>query len=237
MAPVTKIDDGAVTKIPVCIFAKPSVAGEVKTRLARSIGDHASVALASAMLSDIWSTVRNTTGATPVLAAASEGPFPIDPPNEHFWLQESGELGARIEHILRRGLYDASAAIALGADSPLLTVSHLTRALHELKANDAVIGPSCDGGFYLLGLSRCPAGLLENLPWSTAQTREQTVDRLHSHNMSVYELETLPDVDTLADLQSLHNELQVASPEIAPVTRQWFVEHRSRLQELQWSAS
>ena len=189
------------------------------------------------MLCDIWSTVRDTEGATPVLAAASEGLFPIHPPQEHFWLQQTGELGARIEHILRRGLRDAPAAIALGADSPLLTISHLTHALQQLETSDAVIGPSCDGGFYLLGLRRCPAGLLENLPWSTAQTREQTLDRLHSHKMSVYELETLSDVDTFADLLSLYNELQSASPEIAPATRQWFFEHRSRLREFQWSAS
>ncbi len=151
-------------------------------------------------------------------------------------MQETGELGARIEHILRRGLRDAPAALALGADSPLLTVNHLERALHELKTNDAVIGPSCDGGFYLLGLRRCPAGLLENLPWSTARTREQTTNRLHSRHMTVYQLETLSDVDTLADLQSLQNQLQAAPPEIAPGTRQWFTEHRACLEQLQWSA-
>jgi uncharacterized protein len=214
-----------VTGIPVCIFAKPPIPGEVKTRLAESVGPESAASLAAAMLRDVWSTVSAAPEVISVLAAASAGSFPIDVPDGAYWLQETGELGFRIERILRRGLTEAPAAVALGADSPSLTVSHLQSALRELETVDAVIGPSRDGGFYLLGLRRCPSGLLQNLPWSTAETFERTLDRLRSHSMSVSLIDTLPDVDTLEDLQTLYNELQEKPLQIAPATRHWFAGH------------
>ncbi len=219
-----------VTGIPVCIFAKPPVPGKVKTRLGLSIGNGPAASLAAAMLCDIWSIVAHTAGVIPVLAAAEEGSFPVNA-RENLWLQGSGDLGSRIEQILNRGLRDAPAAIALSADSPLLTSAHISDALHQLKTNDAVIGPSCDGGFYLLGLHDCPPGLLQNVPWSTAETCEKTARQLRSQGMSVCQLEVLPDVDTLPDLHSLYSELQKATAEIAPSTRQWFAK------EFQWLAS
>jgi rSAM/selenodomain-associated transferase 1 len=226
-----------VTETPVCIFAKPPVPGKVKTRLAQDIGDHSAASLAAAMLRDIWSIVARTPGITAVLAAAEPGTFPVNAGKENIWLQGTGELGTRIENVLRRGLRDASAVIALGADSPLLTTFHLEEALHQLKSADAVIGPSCDGGFYLLGLRHCPAGLLADLPWSSAETKVRTENRLYSHGMAVREIPMLPDVDTIADLLVLYNELKGKPRETAPATRHWFVENVSRLRELEWSAS
>ncbi len=214
----------------MCIFAKPPVPGKVKTRLARSIGDKPAALLASAMLRDIWSTVAGMNEAIPVLAAAEEGSFPVSVPEGNVWLQGAGELGIRIENIVQRGLRDAPAAIALGADSPQVTVGDLKEAINQLESSDAVIGPSRDGGFYLLGLRCCPRGLLQSLPWSTAETAQRTQERLQLHKMGVFELQTLLDVDTPDDLQSLYSELSAAAPDIAPATRQC-------LREFQWSAS
>ena len=219
-----------MTRIPVCIFAKPPVPGNVKTRLAKTLGYEDAALLASAMLHDVWTAVSGAAEAIPVLAAAGAGCFSITVPSENVWHQGTGELGSRIETILQRGLRDAPAAIALGADSPLITSQHVKEAIHQLQSNDAVIGPSRDGGFYLLGLRRCPCGLLQNLPWSTAETARRTEERLKLQNMNIFELETLLDVDTPSDLQMLYDELSAAPPEIAPATRQC-------LQEFQWSVS
>ena len=180
------------------------------------------------MLCDVWSTVADIIEAIPVLAAAEEGCFPVAVPEENVWLQGTGELGLRIENIIRQGLRDAPAAIALGADSPLITGRHLKDALHRLESSEAVIGPSRDGGFYLLGLRRCPCGLLQSLPWSTEEIAQRTQERLSLQRMNIFQLETLLDVDTPGDLQLLYNEVTAASPEIAPATRQWFREHGPR---------
>ena len=219
-----------MTKIPVCIFAKPPVAGRVKTRLARSIGESRAAELASAMLRDVWSSVAESPGVLPVLAAAECGDFGIDVPEERVWLQEPGNLGWRIECILRRGLETAPAAIALGADAPLITSLHLRDAINGLQSGDATIGPCHDGGFYLLGLRRCPPRLLTEITWSSEHTRSETEARLASHGMTVAQLGFLTDVDTVADLAQLSGELRKLPAGAAPRTRKW-------LDETGWSAS
>ncbi len=151
-------------RIPVCIFAKPPVPGRVKTRLAGAVGDKYAAELAAAMLHDIWSVVVSARGAMPVLAAAEDGSFALDVPQDRVWLQHGADLGSRIEGILQRALEIAPAAIALGADTPLLTAHHLAEAMEQLESGNAVLGPCDDGGFYLLGLRSCPGGVLASHP-------------------------------------------------------------------------
>jgi uncharacterized protein len=218
-----------VTTIPVCIFAKPPVPGRVKTRLAQRIGETEAAELAAAMLADVWATVENIKGAVPVLAATEAGPFDIEVPDERIWLQPPGDLGWRIEGILRRGLESAPAVIALGADSPFVTALDLAQGIEHLQSGRTVLGPCDDGGFYLLGLHDCPPSLLAGIPWSSERTLQRTRSRLQMHGMRVSQLRTLFDVDTIADLQQLCTELESLPREVAPRTREW-------LQGKQWSA-
>ena len=215
--------------IPVCIFAKPFIAGHVKTRLARALGPERAADLAAAMFHDVWRTVSSCPGVRPVLAtlqrdidcvgdARSECPVQIS--IDDILLQGDGDLGARLENIFRQALANAPAAIAVGADTPLLTSAHLQQALHELATHDAVIGPCPDGGFYLLALRACPRGLFSGLPWSTAETAYATKRRLEAREFSVQELEQLLDVDTPDDLVLLTASL-ARQPSVAPATLEW----------------
>ncbi len=217
-------------RIPVCVFAKPPIPGRVKTRLARVLGKSGAARLAAAMLCDVWSVVESVAGAIPVLAAAEPGAFAIGVPNERVWLQAAGDLGWRIESILRRGLTTASAVIALGADSPLLTRTHIDEAIEFLGAGHAVLGPTDDGGFYLLGVCDCPHGMLADVPWSSEETCEQTRLRLQTYGMSVATVKSSFDIDTIAELERLRDELDHLPKEIAPQTRAW-------LADTLWSAS
>lgn len=75
--------------------------------------------------------------------------------------QGEGDLGSRLENALRRALAGGKpAAIVIGTDSPDLPAELLDAARAALKDADAVLGPSADGGFYLIGLRSCPEGLL-----------------------------------------------------------------------------
>lgn len=219
-----------MSRIPICIFAKPPIPGRVKTRLAQSIGRAQAAKLAAAMLRDVWSVVESLAEAIPVLAAAEAGDFAIHVPDDRVWLQQSGDLGLRIECILRRGLETGPAAIALGADTPLVTSAHLIQAIDCLKSENAVIGPCDDGGFYLLGVRRCPPGLLSGINWSTEHTLRETELRLRAHEMNAPRIPNLFDVDTVVDLPRLRSELRNSPPDAAPQTRQW-------LGETIWSAS
>src|SRR5690606_41919544 len=103
--------------IPICVFAKPPVPGQVKTRLLPEVGAEGAARLARAFLEDTLAMVGEVPGVHAVLATTAPFSVPGVPP-ERVWLQGDGPLGARLERILRRGLDEAPAAVALGADSP-----------------------------------------------------------------------------------------------------------------------
>src|SRR6476620_11465892 len=102
-------------RICVCVFAKPPHAGEVKTRLAASIGEHAAAQFAHTFLLDTLHVVTSLPWALPVLSSTASFQ-PAD--GIECWLQGDGSLDQRIERTLERALAITEAAIALGADSP-----------------------------------------------------------------------------------------------------------------------
>lgn len=186
----------------VCIFAKPPLPGRVKTRLAARIGDCSAAKCADAFLRDTVESARRS-GAGRVVVAATETfgkPYLRDLP---IWLQPEGDLGHRIEMILTRALSQSSVAIALGADTPGLPPEALVEARRALQSNDAVIGPCADGGFYLLGLKKCPAGLLRNVRWSQRETCGDTLRRLREAGLKTQMLDPWFDVDSYEDLLTL----------------------------------
>ena len=200
----------------LCVFAKPPRPGEVKTRLAAEVGDGAACALARAFLADTWALARSRPWADPVLATtALDGAIA---PGADVWLQGGGDLGARQERILARALSRGQPAIAIGADSPGLPVDRLDAAHGALVSGaDAVIGPADDGGYYLLGLRRCPRGILRDLPWSGPDTFAATRQRLERHGLRVAVLEPWFDVDRPADLARLR-ALLLCDRSAAPAT-------------------
>jgi rSAM/selenodomain-associated transferase 1 len=210
-------------KIPVFIFAKPPVPSEVKTRLIPALGAEGAAQLASAMLRDVWRAAQSHPGIHPILATTRPGGFSISVPDDDVWLQGEGDLGERIERIITRGLLHAPAAMAIGADSPAFSDAHLQAAIDCLETHDAVVGPSMDGGFYLLALRRCPRGLFGSLPWSTVETRQALEVRLEEHAFSVAELEPLFDGDIPVDLRTLAAYLDATSALSA--TRAWWREY------------
>ncbi len=191
----------------LCVFAKPPRAGEAKTRLAPAVGLEGAAALARAFLVDVWAGVKRLPWARPVLASAGPWPEGLLPAPVEVWPQGEGDLGARMERVLRRGLEEAPWVMALGGDSPGLPLAYLEAARARLAEVDAVFGPSEDGGFYLLALRRLPEGALANLPWSQPETLAATEARLVSLGLRVARVEPFFDVDVPADLERLEAEL------------------------------
>jgi hypothetical protein len=194
-------------RLAICVFAKPPRAGQAKTRLARDLGVEEAARLAHAFFLDAWSKVAALDWARPVLATtdvhdeAWAGVTRAD-----LWSQGSGDLGQRMERVLRRALDTHEAAIAVGTDTPLLPGSWFDLARMALRAHDAVVGPTEDGGFYLLGLRRCPPGMLDGIRWSTGAARAQTVAGLKRAGLTVTELPELFDIDHPADVTRLRGK-------------------------------
>lgn len=206
--------------MPLLVFAKPPRAGLAKTRLAERLGSEGAAELARAFFEDTWARVAALGWARPVLVTT-------DPDAAEWrelgvrrtWRQSPGDLGERLTTAFRRALADgAPAALAIGADSPGLPVEILEAARSALQDADAVLGPSTDGGFYLLGLKSCEENLLSNLPWSTGATFDRTRDRLVERGLRVAVLPTWFDVDLPEDLAPLGRRLdrgEISAPATA----------------------
>jgi rSAM/selenodomain-associated transferase 1 len=219
--------DSPPARVCVCVFMKPPRPGEVKTRLIPLVGAEGAAALAEAFFEDTWEMVQSLPWASPVVASTELSGAGIAFSPRRIWSQGNGDLGARLERILRRGIAEAGAAIALGADSPGLDMRLLNEARERLQNSDAVLGPCSDGGFYLLGLKACPPGLLSGIAWSQLDTFTHTMDRLEEAGLTAAVLDEYFDIDRPEDLTMLR-ELISAGNIRAPRTARLLQQHAFR---------
>ncbi len=203
---------------PIVVFARAPEPGKVKTRLAGAVGAEGAARLASAFLRDSWASLGAVAWARPVVATT--GALDATFADLETWGQGGGDLGERIERMLRRALTGAPTAFAVGADTPGLPRHLLDEAREALASADAVLGPCDDGGFYLLGLKRCPEGLLAGLPWSRSDTLQHVRERLEARGLSVAIIAPWFDVDRpedLARLEGLIRERRIQAPATARI--------------------
>jgi uncharacterized protein len=183
----------------ICIFAKPPVAGQVKTRLASASDPHFAAAVAQALLEDTIDMALRVSEAQVVLSVTEPFELPqfAEVPQ---WRQPEGDLGVRVEASLQRALLHSPYAIALGADTPGLPSAVVEAAIDQLGHADSVLGPTEDGGYYFLGVKQCPPGLLGGIRWSHPTTLADTVQQLKNFGQSHALAEPWFDLDTMEDL-------------------------------------
>lgn len=125
------------------------------------------------------------------------GPFL---PEAKFTAQCAGDLGARLEHAFKHAFSSGYERVAvIGSDCVEIPPALFTAAFSTLDEHDAAIGPSADGGYYLLALKTPQPALFENIAWSTAQTLADTLERAQTAGLSPVLLPELRDVDTESD--------------------------------------
>lgn len=200
----------------VSIFAKLPEPGMVKTRLIPELGPERAAQLAEVFLEDTVAMVRTLAWAECIIAATACFERPYFKPHE-LWLQSEGDLGERLEKVLRLALKRRPTVLAIGGDTPNLPARLMESARAALATADAVLGPSLDGGFYLLGLKECPVGLLEGIQWSHSSTLAATTAKLDQFGLRTVLLDPWFDVDGHADLERLRRQL-AADPAAAPKT-------------------
>jgi rSAM/selenodomain-associated transferase 1 len=116
--------------------------------------------------------------------------------------------------------------IAFNSDSPHLPASVLETAFDVLEACDLVVGPTNDGGYYLVGARASHPGLFTNDGMGTASALEALLTRARALGLSVHLTDPFYDIDVAADLTQLANELQ-RMPGKAPRTAKWLSEWAS----------
>jgi len=186
------------------IFLRLPVPGRVKTRLARDIGADAA-ANVYARLVDI--TLRSAEAFPGPVYLYYDGELPPVSdriPAFHYECQAGQDLGARMHGALTDVLSLAERVILVGSDCPDIRPDILSEALEHLRAHDVVVGPSVDGGYYLIGCKRPPGPkLFSDIPWSTGSVLEITLQRCRDLSLTVARLPILSDIDTAADMRRL----------------------------------
>ena len=208
------------------LFAKYWEPGRVKTRLAATLGNQLACELYEIFLFHLLDSIAPVSDHTTVV---------FSPPNREAdfraaiasnWMlepQSEGDLGDRMRNFFAGQFSNVSAerktkVVVIGADCPQLSVTEIQTAFDELDNNDVVIGPSTDGGYYLLGMQGGLAEVFDDIDWSTSKVLPQTTQRLDQQNKSYALLPAKTDVDDeaalrqmLADLTSKANEEPVSS--------------------------
>jgi rSAM/selenodomain-associated transferase 2/rSAM/selenodomain-associated transferase 1 len=189
------------------IFTRYPVPGRVKTRLIPALGDDGAASLHDAMTVFTLCWADSLSSQNPdILEIRFEGGTLSQ---MHQWLggerqyveQGKGDLGQRMERAFQENFQKQYRHIVLvGTDCPQMTAFHVEEALYSLKTHDLVIGPSEDGGYYLIGLSRMVPELFAAMEWGTAMVFENTMKRARERKLSIRVLERLSDVDTPEDL-------------------------------------
>ena len=193
----------------IVVFLRAPEKGRVKTRLAGAVGDDAALGLYRAFVEKTLAAVKRAAVACRIY---------FHPPDRQArvqaWLGEAytyapqaGEdLGRRMANALAaefdRG---AGRAVLVGTDIPQVRSAHFHRAFQLLAERDAVLGPSEDGGYWLIGFTAAgfTPRVFEGVEWSTDRVCRATLDRMADAGLSVGLLPELRDIDTLADLNAV----------------------------------
>ena len=186
----------------VIVFAKRPRSGEVKTRLAASLGVDMAVQAYRELLTDVVSKLGPaeawdfSLAVTPDDAVDDEEAWPVRAPRRP---QGGGDLGRRLERVLA-GATQARPVLVVGSDVPGLTAGAVQDALDRLAQVDVVLGPSPDGGYWAIGVSRPPpAGWLDGVRWSSPHALEDTLQGAVAAGLDAAVLDLwLEDVDDLA---------------------------------------
>ena len=209
-------------------MAREPVPGTVKTRLRRSLSDEDIASLYSGFLRDRIEQVRSLHGAARVIAYTppqSRSFFTKLAPDFLLLPQIGCGLSARLIDVVAR-LLDMGhvGVIATDSDSPTLPTEHLQEAVEQLASTtaDVVLGPSDDGGYYLIGVRRLYTELFDDMPWSTAQVYDETLKRTAKSGMKVVSLPPWYDVDTPAEFERLRAEMSYLGTAAPRYTQRFF---------------
>jgi rSAM/selenodomain-associated transferase 1 len=208
------------------IMAKHPLPGRTKTRLTPPLTPDQAAALYEALLRD---TIELAAGIDTVdLAVAVTPPEAIDyfrplvPSGTRLLPVECPHIGSCLNQVLAALLQDHMKAAALNSDGPTVPAAYLRQAFVELDDHDVVIGPSEDGGYYLIGLRQPWPALFEGIVWSSPSVTPQTVARAQELGLRVSLLPIWHDVDMVADLERLRCEVLTLPLQTLVHTRHFF---------------
>lgn len=212
------------------IIARYPEAGKTKTRLARSIGDEPTAQLYSAFLTDLarrfmgqhYDVYWTYTPPHVDYAAFIATLVPECVSSIHCFPQQGADLGERLLYAFQQlHAFGYQNVILIGSDSPHISRHIIASARAALDEADVVLGPSDDGGYYLIAMHQ-PHDVFTGIPMSTSIVKQRTTELAERQSLTVRCIDPLFDIDELPDLlrlaRLLETDSQLASATSACIT-------------------
>ena len=186
----------------VIVFVRNPELGKVKTRLAKTIGDENALKIYTILLKHTESILHKLSSDKVVYYSEEIQVNDLwDATRYQKKLQQGTDLGARMQNAFETAFKNSyEKVVIVGSDLFDLKPSHIEDAFSALENNEVVLGPSLDGGYYLLGMKKMHPTVFKNKEWGTDSVLESTLKNLNQQNVKL--LEALNDIDTFEDLEA-----------------------------------
>ena len=215
----------------LAVMTKAPRAGKVKTRLVPPLTPEEAAALNVCFLRDITAAIEQATQNTKAVGVAVYTPAGAASsyrgiiPDDFFLVPQRGQaFGERLyfatEDLLRLGF---ESVCLINSDSPTVPAEAFIEAVQVLAdpGDRVVLGPSDDGGYYLIGLKKLHRRIFAEIDWSTEKVLRQTTDRAEELHLDIHLLPAWFDVDDRATLRRLCISLLQPADESAPATKRF----------------
>lgn len=178
------------------IFVKNPELGKVKTRIAQTAGDARALQIYVELMKHTRK-IALLVEVTRLLFYSRDINRADDWSNADFqkYLQVETDLGGRMSAAFEKGFEEDDKVVIIGSDCASLTSDIVEEAFRALDSKDFVVGPTFDGGYYLLGMRRFEPSVFEDVEWSTESVFPTTIKRIEGLNASYYLTEKLSDID------------------------------------------
>jgi rSAM/selenodomain-associated transferase 1 len=188
-------------------FIKNPEEGQVKTRLASAVGRREAMKLYRSFLLEMLYTLNKGTFLFYLFYFPENALDDLkDWLGDHYLYmpQRGGDLGERMKHGFGEAFsMNFNRVVLIGSDIPDLPLEFIDEAFAALQEHDGVIGPSLDGGYYLIGFKNTSFSprVFDGIRWSTGAVFEKTLEILNGEGRTVHILQSLRDIDTVEDLK------------------------------------
>ena len=191
----------------ILLFVKYPKNGRVKTRLAKSIGDTAAVSMYKSFVEDILSSLKGINAHIWICyhPENTRDDMAVWLGSRYDYVLQKGEnLGKRIQHCFNISINNGfDKTIVLASDIPEISEKIINKAFEMLENNDTVIGPTYDGGYYLIGFNKkyYTSKIFDEISWGNSSVFEETLEKIVAYKLRYSVLDKIDDMDTIDDIR------------------------------------